>query len=339
MTAPASSPATAAEPRPLTAEEKERHWFEHVYAGDDVPQLTIRAVLMGTVIGCVMAFSNLYVGLKAGWGLNVAITACIISYTVFRLFHAIFPGRGARNRRKLLWLFDRPDPGQVSILENNCMQSTASSAGYSTGVDAGLRLPRLPPDHRPNVPFWTMAGLVLGTRPAGRVPGHPHEAAHDQRRAAALPVGIAAAETLRSLHGAGADARMKARGLFTAMGLGAALGFVPGRRARAGLDHLPRQALHHHPELLPDLRALPQAGVEPARAPHRSRRLHPDRRDLDHLRRRRAPSWASAAPRPWGWARSSTTGSSRPGCTSWASSRSSATAASWPGRSGAAHPS
>jgi uncharacterized oligopeptide transporter (OPT) family protein len=242
MPTPAPRPATATEPRPLTAEEKERHWFEHVYAGDDVPQLTIRAVLMGTVIGCVMAFSNLYVGLKAGWGLNVAITACIISYTVFRLFHALFPGRAARSRRKLLWLFDRPDPGQVSILENNCMQSTASSAGYSTASTLVSAFPAYLMITGQNVPFWTMAGLVLGTGLLGVFLAIPMKRAMINVEQLPFPSGTAAAETLRSLHGAGVDARMKARGLFTAMGLGAALGFV-----RDGVPGLVSTIFHARP--------------------------------------------------------------------------------------------
>ena len=38
-----SSPSPVSPAPPRTPEEKERHWFEHVYAGDDVPQLTLRA--------------------------------------------------------------------------------------------------------------------------------------------------------------------------------------------------------------------------------------------------------------------------------------------------------
>ncbi len=222
---PSPAPSPAAVAQPLTPEQKERHWFEHVYAGDDVPQLTIRAVLMGTVIGCVMAFSNLYVGLKTGWGLNVAITACIISYTTFRLFHAAFPGRGARKRRKLLWLFDRPEPGEVSILENNCMQSTASSAGYSTASTLVSAFPAYLLITGHHLPYWTVAGLVLGTGLLGVFLAVPMKRTMINVEQLPFPSGTAAAETLRSLHGAGADARMKARGLFTAMGLGALIGW------------------------------------------------------------------------------------------------------------------
>jgi len=208
-----------------TPEELERHWFEHVYAGDHVPQLTLRAVLMGTVIGCVMAFSNLYVGLKTGWGLNVAITACIISYTVFRLFHAVFPARRPGGPKKIFGLFDRPDPGEVSVLENNCMQSTASSAGYSTASTLVSAFPAYLMITGQHLSYWTVAGLVLGTGLLGVFLAVPMKRSMINIEQLPFPSGTAAAETLRSLHQAGAEARHKARGLFTAMGLGAVIGW------------------------------------------------------------------------------------------------------------------
>ena len=65
-----------------TPEEIERQWFEKVYKGrgDSMAQLTWRAVLMGSLLGGVLSLTNLYIGLKAGWGFGVAITACILSY-------------------------------------------------------------------------------------------------------------------------------------------------------------------------------------------------------------------------------------------------------------------
>ena len=101
-----------------TPEEIERQWFEQVYKGrgDSMPQLTWRAVIMGSVLGGVLSLTNLYIGLKAGWGFGVAITACILSYAIWSGMFKI-------------GLAKTP----MTILENNCMQSTASSAGYSTG--------------------------------------------------------------------------------------------------------------------------------------------------------------------------------------------------------------
>ena len=84
--------------------DPEREWLLHVFQGD-VPQLTFRAVATGLVLGAFMAFSNLYVGLKTGWGLGVAITACILAFSMFR---------GGRK----IGLF-RSEP---TLLEINCLQ-------------------------------------------------------------------------------------------------------------------------------------------------------------------------------------------------------------------------
>src|SRR5271169_3846990 len=71
-----------------TPEEVERQWFEEVYRGrgDSMPQLTLRAVLMGVALGGILSLTNLYIGLKAGWGFGVTITACIMSYAVWSVF-------------------------------------------------------------------------------------------------------------------------------------------------------------------------------------------------------------------------------------------------------------
>src|ERR1700756_3531413 len=95
--------------------DPELHWYKNVYQGDSMPQLTVRAILMGSVLGGFMALSNLYVGLKTGWGLGVQLTACILSFAIYKTLMTIFP---------------RLFKTEMSLLENNCMQSTASSAGY-----------------------------------------------------------------------------------------------------------------------------------------------------------------------------------------------------------------
>src|SRR5437773_11538856 len=102
-----------------TPEEIERQWFEKIYTGrgDRQKQLTLRAVLMGGVLGMFMSISNLYTTLKLGWSFGVAITACVLSYVIWNAIRALSGGK----------------LNEMTILENNCMQSTASAAGYSTG--------------------------------------------------------------------------------------------------------------------------------------------------------------------------------------------------------------
>jgi len=93
MAAPASFGPTDGNPKPAeavedsipilpedaTAEQKDLHWFKHVYQGDRMPQLTWRAVLMGGFLGMVMSAANLYTTLSIGWAFGIAITACVLS--------------------------------------------------------------------------------------------------------------------------------------------------------------------------------------------------------------------------------------------------------------------
>src|SRR5688572_6402291 len=74
-----------------TPEEIERQWYRAVYRGrgDSMRQLTWRAVIMGSVLGGVLSLTNLYIGLKAGWGFGVAITACILSYAIWTTLHRL----------------------------------------------------------------------------------------------------------------------------------------------------------------------------------------------------------------------------------------------------------
>jgi hypothetical protein len=44
------------------------------------------------LIGGLMSISNLYVGLKTGWGLGVTITSCIIAYAVFEAVSKLSKG-------------------------------------------------------------------------------------------------------------------------------------------------------------------------------------------------------------------------------------------------------
>ncbi len=182
----------------LTAAQLEMRWYKKIYQGDDMPQLTLRAVVMGSFLGGFMALSNLYVGLKTGWGLGVAITACILSYAIHKTMMAAFPR----------WF-----PTEMSILENNCMQSTASSAGYSTGgtMTSAIAAYLIVTGHHmpwPTLAFWTLFLSALGVFMA--IPMKRQMINIEQLK---FPSGIAAAETLKSLHSKGTEAALKAKSL------------------------------------------------------------------------------------------------------------------------------
>jgi len=186
------------EPFVGTPEEIERQWYEKVYKGrgDSMAQLTWRAVIMGSVLGAVLSLTNLYIGLKAGWGFGVAITACILSYAIWEsLYRAGLAGT------------------RMTILENNCMQSTASAAGYSTGstlVSAFSAYVMLNGHHLPMglTLAWVFFVAVLGVTMA--VPMKRQMINIEQLR---FPSGIAAAETLQALYSQGSKAMRAAKAL------------------------------------------------------------------------------------------------------------------------------
>ena len=46
-------------------------------------QMTIRAILVGCLIGGVVSAMNIYFGLRTGWGFGGSLIAAILSYSFF----------------------------------------------------------------------------------------------------------------------------------------------------------------------------------------------------------------------------------------------------------------
>ncbi len=207
----------------MTPEQKDRWWYENVYQGDRMPQLTLRAVLMGGVLGMLMSVSNLYTTLAIGWGFGVAITACVMSYVIWNGFRAVSGGKLSK----------------MSILENNCMASTAAAAGSSTGATIGVMFGAIlllaeVPEGKTGAdvaswsisPWWVVASFTLFTAALGvflAVPMKRQMINHEQLR---FPSGVAAAETLRSLYSESAEAVQKAYALLLGLGIGLLLGLL-----------------------------------------------------------------------------------------------------------------
>ena len=194
-------------PRPLNvspdrvAEMDEQQWYAEVYQGADAPQLTVRAVVLGSALGFLLAFTNLYVGLKTGWGLGVAITAAIMAYGIWTV---------------LLKAGVVKTP--MTILETNCMQSTASAAGYATvgtivsAIAALLMLSATEANPKGEHLPWLVLGLwTLFQAALGTVLAIPMKRNMINREKLKFPSGTAAAVTLYSLYSEGASALKKAK--------------------------------------------------------------------------------------------------------------------------------
>ncbi len=97
----------------MTLQEKDEWWLKNVYKGD-MPQLNVRSALTGMILGGVLSLTNLYIGIKTGWTLGVGISSVILSFAFFKVLSNLKIGK------------------EMSILENNAMQSIATSGGYMT---------------------------------------------------------------------------------------------------------------------------------------------------------------------------------------------------------------
>jgi OPT family oligopeptide transporter len=191
------------------AKISEAEWAAKIYRGKDVPQLTLRAVMFGGILGSLMSISNLYTSIKVGWAFGVAITACVLSYTLWS---------------GLRWIYPKLSP--MTILENSCMQSTASAAGYSTGATIGTAFGALlliTGKHTdwPILLLWTLVTAALGVFMAV-----PLKRKMINQEQLAFPSGIAAAETLNSLYGHSKQALAQARALISSLTCGALIGFM-----------------------------------------------------------------------------------------------------------------
>jgi uncharacterized oligopeptide transporter (OPT) family protein len=195
-------------PGPSADEDPEQRWLRTVYR-PGLPQLTVRAVVVGMLIGALMCLSNLYVVLKAGWSFGVTITACVVAFALFRLGRAL----GLVRR-------------EFGILENNAMGSVASSAGFMTGggnlpaMGALLLLTGLRPE-----PVAMMAWLAVIAM-LGVFTAVPIKRQLINLEGLPFPTGTATAETLHALHGEGGEAVRRARKLGWAAAFGAALAFL-----------------------------------------------------------------------------------------------------------------
>ncbi len=139
---------------------------QNVFRGD-MPQLTLRAAITGFLLGGILSATNLYVGAKTGWTLGVGITSVILAFAMFKVLSRL----GAKD---------------MTILENNCMQSIATSAGYMTGPLISGMAAYMMVQNRP-MPWGQMLWFNVVLSLLGRARRLPDEAPLHQRRAAAVP--------------------------------------------------------------------------------------------------------------------------------------------------------
>jgi putative OPT family oligopeptide transporter len=207
------------------------------YVADEarLPELSVRAVLLGSVLGLVFGASSVYLALRVGLTVSASVPIAVLSITIFRaLSHRL--------------------GGRASILENTVVQTTGS-AGESIAAGVAFTLPALV-----LLGFemdWTrtlllsLCGGVLGV--LMMIPLRRYLIVKEHGRLT-YPEGTACAEVLIAGEERGAQAKLVFTGLFVGLGY-KALGFLARLWPTTAELHIPRYrsgqvAVDMSPELM-----------------------------------------------------------------------------------------
>jgi uncharacterized oligopeptide transporter (OPT) family protein len=145
-------------------------------------------------------------GIRTGWTLGVGITSVILSFALFKAFSKLKIG------------------SEMSILENNAMQSVATSAGYMTApLISSMPAYMLVTNHV--IPAWQTAIWIILLSILGVLFAFPLKKRFINDEQLPFPEGYAAGVVLEGLHTED-TAEGRSRGIFKAKLLGCAAGLA-----------------------------------------------------------------------------------------------------------------
>ncbi|KAG0377664.1 hypothetical protein BGX24_005697 [Mortierella sp. AD032] len=178
----------AVEVKNLEEEEEEYVHEEH--------QFTWRAAIVGSLLGCVVAASNLYLGLKIGWSFGAALWGSIFGFLILkslsRLTGTVF------------------GPKENTVCQTAATSAGGLSSGFVTAIPAmyrmGLMGSRDPKDDVVALLLWTTCSAFFGMFFA--VPLRSHFVINQNL---VFPTPRAAAETIKNLHKSSSSAAKDAR--------------------------------------------------------------------------------------------------------------------------------
>jgi OPT family oligopeptide transporter len=194
--------------RKWTREQKDRWWLDNVYRGD-MRQLTFRSAVTGFLLGGILTATNLYVGAKTGWTLGVGLTSVILAFSMFKIFTRF----GVKD---------------MTILENNAMQSIATAAGYMTsplvaGIAAYMWI-----ENRP-IPWPQMMAFLIVLSVLGVLVAFPMKRRFINDEQQPFPEGRACGVVLDTLYTSQAAVGLfKAKALAISAGIAGFITFLSG---------------------------------------------------------------------------------------------------------------
>jgi len=148
-----------------------------------LPEITVKAVIMGAVLSIILGAANMYFGLFAGMTISATIPAAVISMGLLRLFK------------------------KYNILENNVIK-TAASAGESLAAGVIFTMPALViMDFWDKFHYWPITIIALFGGLLGVLFTIPLRRSLIVEEKLKFPEGVAAAEVLESGYRGGSDIR------------------------------------------------------------------------------------------------------------------------------------
>ncbi|KAF9431821.1 hypothetical protein BGZ76_011662 [Entomortierella beljakovae] len=184
-------------------------------------QFTWRAAIVGSLLGCVVAASNMYLGLQIGWTFGAALWGCIFGFLILKAISTA--------------------TGTIFGPKENCVCQTAAtsagglSSGFVTAIPAMYRMGLMDTNDPKNdvaaLLLWTICSAFFGMFYA--IPLRSHFVINQNLP---FPSPRAAAETIKNLHKAGSNAAKEARqsgiylsvSFFVSMIWGVIGHFIPG---------------------------------------------------------------------------------------------------------------
>jgi len=201
------------------AEERDLEWLTHVYRGDKERDLTLRAVVAGMLFGGLMALSNLYVGLKSGWGIGVDIAAVIVIFAVFKALRSIH------------WV--KRDFG---MLECTTTMTVAVAASWISSAGLVSAVPALTMLTGYEFVWWQLTLFIAVILFLGLFMAIPLKRQMIQVDSLRFPSNIPTGETIKTMYAHGDEGMKKAK----AMGIAGLLGMLTAG-LRDGLAWIPAQ--------------------------------------------------------------------------------------------------
>ncbi len=178
-----------------------------------LPELTVRAILTGMVIGALLTPCNVYSGLKIGWTFNMSVAAGLIGFAFWSGSRHAFGTRA------------------LGLFENNINQTSVSAA--ASIVSAGLAAPvpalALLTGQTLTLPvlaLWLFVVSLLGIVVAAGLRNQLLVREH-----LPFPAGVVTAETMRQIHAGGREAAERVRLLSLCGAFSAALKVLVTRLA------------------------------------------------------------------------------------------------------------